>query len=164
MRLACYCRCVAKDEPVPTGAKGAAGKRARNAVIVALVVIASAFVLSTAWQIISTVFDLHPVALPSTVAEDDCAHRVRALEAALDRASAAATRAHDEASANKTFEAELLPEWSLAGDARTVCEREPNGTAAYAALLQLRKGLEGRARHDVAETGALRQALHERLP
>lgn len=152
---------MAKDETAPSKA---AGKRARNAVIAALVVLASAFVVSTTWQIISSVFDLHPVPLPSTVAEDDCAHRLRALEAALDRASAAATRASDETAANKTFQAELLPEWSLVSDAQTVCEREPNGTAAYAALLQLRKGLEGRARHDVAETGALRQALHERLP
>ncbi len=141
-----------------------AGKRARNAVIAALVVISSAFVVSTTWQIIAAVFDLDPKPVVSLTAGDDCSHRVRALESALDRGAAAATRAKDEASANAAFEAELLPEWSLAADAEAVCKQDENGTAAYAALLQLKKGLQGRARHDVAEIGALRKALHERIP
>jgi hypothetical protein len=140
------------------------GRRWRNATIAVLVVISSAFVISTAWQIVNGVFDVSPKPLPASTADDDCAHRVRMLEAALDRGSVAATRATDEASADKAFAAELLPEWSQADDAEKVCGHEPNGTAAFTALLQLRKGLEGRARHDVVETAALRKALHERLP
>lgn len=156
--LPCYGKVVAESEAKRTG------RRWRNAVIGALVVVASAFVLSTAWQIIAAVFDVDPKPLVAGTADEDCAHRLRALEAALDRGSAAATHAKDEAAADKAFAAELLPEWSLIDEAETTCGREPNGTAAFTALLQLRKGLEGRARHDVAETGALRRALHERLP
>ncbi|CAN5493749.1 hypothetical protein BH09MYX1_BH09MYX1_65850 [soil metagenome] len=142
-----------------------AGKRARNVVVVALVVISTAFVISTAWQLTAAVFNLHnePLVTKGT-ADDDCAHRIRSLEAALDRGAAAATRTRDEAAADKAFQAELLPEWSTSAETGAVCEREPNGTAAFAALLQLRQALEGQARHDVAATGALRTALHERLP
>lgn len=142
-----------------------AGRRAKRAMVVFLAVLASVFVVSTTWQIVRAVFDLTPqpvATAPGT--SDDCAHRIRALEAALDRGSAAATREKDEASASAAFDRELLPEWSQSDQDQAVCGREPNGTAAYAALLQLKKGLEGRARHDASTVGALRRALHERIP
>lgn len=141
-----------------------AGRRLRNGVVAVLGVVATVFVLLTAWQIIRDVFDLSPEPVAVTTTDDDCSHRIRALEAALDRGAAAASRAKDEASAAKAFGDELLPEWSRTDDAEATCAREPNGTAAWAALLQLRRGLEGRARHDAVETAALRKALHERLP
>ncbi len=140
------------------------GRRLRNGVIATIGIVATVFVLSTAWQIIRAVFDLNPEPLASSTAEDDCAHQIRSLEAALDRGAAAATRAKGEAAAEQAFADELLPEWSRADDAEATCKREPNGTAAWSALLQLRRGLEGRARHDANETASLRKALHERLP
>jgi hypothetical protein len=114
-----------------------AGKQWRRAVVLALGVISVAFVISTTWQLIVSVFDVGTVAVAHDVAGDDCAHRIRALEAALDR---------DEKAAQAS------------------CDADPHGAEAYSALLRLKQALAGQARHQVVATAQLRAALHARLP
>jgi len=141
-----------------------AGKQWRRGVVIALGVISVAFVISTTWQLVVGVFGVGSVAVAPDVAGDDCAHRIRTLEAALDRGVTAAGRSKDEASAQKAFDAELLPEWAEEGVAQTRCDADPHGAEAYSALLRLKQALAGQARHQVVATAQLRAALHARLP
>lgn len=141
-----------------------AGKQWRRGMVIALGVISVAFVISTTWQLLVSVFDVGTVAVAPRVAGDDCGHRIRSLEAALDRGVTAAGRAKDEASAQRAFDAELLPEWGDDKATQAVCDADPHGAEAYSALLRLKQALAGQARHQVVATAQLRAALHARLP
>ena len=141
-----------------------AGKQWRRGVVTALGVISVAFVISTSWQLLVSVFDVGTVRVAGDVAGDDCAHRIRALEAALDRGVTTAGRAKDEAAAQRAFESELLPEWADEKAAQTACDADPHGAEAYSALLRLKQALAGQARHQAVATAELRTSLHARLP
>ncbi|HEX7604940.1 MAG TPA: hypothetical protein VF316_25145 [Polyangiaceae bacterium] len=140
------------------------GKRWRRGVVIALGVISVLFVASTTWQLTVSVFDVGTAPVAHDLAGDDCAHRIRALEAALDRGVTAAGRAKDEAQAQRAFDAELLPEWGDEKSTQSSCDADPHGAEAYSALLRLKQALAGQARHQVVATAQLRAALHARLP
>lgn len=154
------------------------GRRARAVASGVVLVVAVAFIVASTWQITATVFHTEPArARPPTPAEAVCVARLRVLEAALDRASRAAAlesrnaaaasvadRAASETRAEVAFEAALAPEWNERAGAEGACEATPRTKEAWAALLRLRRGLEGRVRKDAREIGPLRRDFETRLP
>jgi hypothetical protein len=167
-----------------------AGRRARGVAAAAVLVVAIAFVASSAWQILAAVFYARPPHVrPPTPAEAECVVRLRSLEAALERgtdrathatmakappepgaadpatlAAQAAERAATEAEAHDAFEAALAPEWDDADSAKRACATTPRAREAWAALLRLRRGLEGGARKQAHEIAPLRRDFETRLP
>lgn len=149
-------------------------RRARRITAIAVLVVALAFVVSSTWQIISAVFFARPVPIRAeTPDEIACVSGLRRLEAALERATdraAHATMANapilttDEAHALEAFEAALAPEWDDQASVERTCSSTTRGKEAWAALLRLRRGLEGSARKDAHEIGPLRRDFETRLP
>lgn len=136
-----------------------------------MLVVACAFIAASVWQIVAAVFYERPArAAPETADETACAARLRSLEGALERGAAQAERATvtqpktDESRARAAFDAALAPEWDDAASAEQLCATSPRLRDAWAALLRLRRGLEGIARKDAHEIGPLRRDFETRLP
>lgn len=142
------------------------GRRARSVASASVLVVAVAFVASSTWQITSAVF-ARPLPMRAPTADEAaCGARLRTMEAALDRASLAAHPSHptDEAEALREFDAALAPEWDDRASAERLCDTSPRAKEAWAALLRLRRGLEGVARKDAHEIGPLRRDFETLLP
>ena len=167
---------MSEGEP-PKGPKGG-NRRARALASGIVLVVAVAFIVSSTWQITDAVFYARPAnERPPTPAEAECVARLRPLESALERAARAATReswrdtaasgADRGASATRAtdaFQVALAPEWNDEASAERACDATPRSREAWAALLRLRRGLEGRARKDASEIGPLRRDFETRLP
>lgn len=155
---------------------GAGNRRARAIAAGLVLVVALAFIVLSTWQVTEAVFWAAPArAQPETPAEAACVARLRTLEAALERAGAHATSAGaparpsedysaSEARARKAFDDGLAPEWNDAASAEQACGASARSREAWAALLRLRRGLEGRASKDAREIGPLRRDFETRLP
>ena len=140
-----------------------------------VLVVACLFIAASVWQIAAAVFYERPArAAPRTAeeiaSETACTARLRTLEAALDRGAEQAERATvtqpkpDESRARAAFDAALAPEWNDSASAEQLCAATPRSRDAWAALLRLRRGLEGIARKDAHEIGPLRRDFETRLP
>ena len=139
-------------------------RRARAIASVSVLVVAVAFVVSSTWQIAATVFGHPPPPRVPTADEAACSARLRTMETALERGAVAAAPAPDESHALATFTGALAPEWNDQAGAESLCSSSPRAKEAWAALLRLRRGLEGTARKHAHEIGPLRRDFETRLP
>lgn len=114
--------------------------------------LATAFIVSSTYQIIVALFGLQVAPLASPANDSACAAAIERLVGALDRASRAA-HGEDEAA----FASALAPEWDAQADTERICRAEPRGTDAYGALLRLRRAEEGSIRRQSVEIAPLRR-------
>lgn len=139
-------------------------KRLRQLASGVVLAVAVPFIVWSTWQIVSAVYGVAPPARASTAEEATCTAKLRTLQAALERASDHASHEPDDAHAQAAFEAAIAPEWDEQGAAERACDTSPRGRDAWAALLRLRRGLEGRSKKDARDVGPLRRDLETRLP
>jgi len=137
-------------------------KRAKALVSSLVLVVASAFVIASTWQLTEAVFST-PRAGPADPRLVACSEQLRPLAAALERAADRAGAKPDTASAMREFEAALDPEWLKAAEAEKLCSETPAGVEVYASLLRLRRGLEGHCRRAVKDVEPLRRDFEARL-
>ena len=138
-------------------------KRAKTVVSSVVLLVATAFVVSSAWQLTAAVFTRAPAVGPADPRLVACSEQLRPLAAALDRGADRAGLQSDPASAMRAFEVALDPEWQKAAAAERACSETAAGAEAYASLLRLRRGLEGHARRAVSDIAPLRRDFEARL-
>jgi hypothetical protein len=129
-----------------------------------MIAVAVPFIAASTWQIIVAVFGVAPTARAATAEEAACTEKLRTLEAALERASDKAAHEADDAHARNAFEAAIAPEWNDEAAAEKTCSPTPRTREAWAALLRLRRGLEGRSQKDARDVGPMRRDFETRLP
>ncbi|HEY1955514.1 MAG TPA: hypothetical protein VGH28_07875 [Polyangiaceae bacterium] len=139
-------------------------RRARAVASASVLVVALAFVVTSVWQIADAVFGHAAPPKPPSAEEAACSARLRTMEAALERGALAAAPAADESHALAAFDGALAPEWNDQASAENQCASSPRAKEAWAALVRLRRGLEGTARKDAHEIGPLRRDFETRLP
>ena len=141
-------------------------KRLRQLASSFVLVVALLFIAASTWQIIAAVFHLGfaPPARAATPEEAACTEKLRTLEAALERASDQAAHEPDDAHARSAFEAAIAPEWNDEPAAEKTCSATARSREAWAALLRLRRGLEGRSQKDARDVGPMRRDFETRLP
>lgn len=140
-------------------------KRLRQLASSFVLVVAVLFIAASLWQIIAAVFGVAPVAhAAATPEEAACTAKLRTLEAALARASDVAAHEPDDAHARSAFEAAIAPEWNDEGAAEKTCSPTARSREAWAALLRLRRGYEGRSQKDARDVGPMRRDFETRLP
>src|SRR5271156_6058276 len=100
-------------------------RRARAIASGFVLVIATAFIVSSMWQIIVAAIGEHPGALAKTPDEAACSAALTKLVAALDRASTTTARVPD------AFDRALAPEWNDAPRAQETCEKTQRGKDAW---------------------------------
>ncbi len=122
--------------------------------------LASAFVLSSTWQLVFGIFGV--VATP--LAPGRCSDDLRLLRSALDRALATAVTAPDTATALDRYQRALAPDWDTEKTVADRCALEPRGTDAYVLLLRLRLAQEAQLRREAAAMAPLRRDLGAYLP
>lgn len=159
---------VPASDDAGTVADARARRLARRIVFGSFLLLSTAFVVSSAWQLIRGIYapgsPIAPVgaSAPSTAAA--CADGVAKLTTALDRAFAAATTKDDEAAALKTLSETMQPEWSEQAAVEATCAQEARGQDAYAALLRLRMAEEVFVRRQIAEIAPVRRDVRAYLP
>ena len=139
-------------------------KRLRQLASSFVLVVAVLFIAASLWQIIAAVFGTAPPAKTATAEEAACTEKLRTLAAALERASDQAAHEPDDAHARSAFEAAIAPEWNDESAAEKTCSPTPRSREAWAALLRLRRGYEGRSQKDARDVGPLRRDFETRLP
>lgn len=149
-------------ETPPTPAE----RRATNLVVALFLSLATVFILDSTWELAKGAFDLDR---DDTVGKSPealrCYGEVRRLEAEIDRAVGEASRAGLEAG-HEAYEkalAESFSEGALAS-LESTCRSAPRGTAAYGALLRIRRAEESAIAQRTAELRPLRDDLHRALP
>lgn len=144
--------------------KAVTKKRLRQLASSFVLVVAVFFIIASTWQIIVAVFGVSPPAGTATAEEAACTGKLRTLEAALVRASDKAAREPDDAHARSAFEAAIAPEWNDEAAAERTCSPTARSREAWAALLRLRRGYEGRSQKDARDVGPMRRDFETRLP
>jgi hypothetical protein len=139
-------------------------KRLRQLASGVVAAVAIPFIVWSTWQIIRVVYGGAPPERMATAEEAACTAKLRTLQAALERASDRASREPDDAHAQAAFDAAVAPEWDEQAAAERTCDTTPRGRDAWAALLRLRRGLEGRSKKDARDIGPLRRDFETRLP
>ena len=139
-------------------------KRLRQLASGFVLVVAVPFVVASTWQLGVAVFGAAPPARAATPEEAACTDKLRTLEAALERASDRAAHEPDDAHARSAFEAAIAPEWNDEAAAEKACSPTDRSREAWAALLRLRRGLEGRSQKDARDVGPMRRDFETRLP
>ena len=155
-------------------------KLASRIVFGAFALFATAFILSSAAQLMSAVLGLRiepvtaapqaattpPLTEPGRAA---CAAGIERLIAALDRAfleaSKLATAGAMSADGVVTaFQGSALPEWSEEAAIETGCRSDPHGSDAFAAVLRLRLAEESFLRRQIVELSPVRRDVQAYLP
>jgi hypothetical protein len=140
-------------------------KRLRQLASSFVLVVAVLFIVASTSQIIVAVFGMAPpVRGTATAEETTCTDKLRTLAAALERASDKAAHEPDDAHARSAFEAAIAPEWNDEAAAEQTCSRTSRTREAWAALLRLRRGYEGRSQKDARDVGPMRRDFETRLP
>ncbi len=139
-------------------------KRLRQLASSFVLVVAVLFTIASTWQIIVAVFGVGPPTRTATAEEAACTEKLRTLEAALVRASDKAAHEPDDAHARSVFETASAPEWNDAAAAERMCSPTARSREAWAALLRLRRGYEGRSQKDARDVGPMRRDFETRLP
>ena len=140
-------------------------KRLRQLASSFVLVVALLFITASVWQIVVAVFGVAPVgAHTATPEESACTAKLRTLEGALQRASDRAAHEPDDAHARSAFEAAIAPEWNDEAAAEKTCSPTARTREAWAALLRLRRGYEGRSQKDARDVGPMRRDFETRLP
>jgi hypothetical protein len=138
----------------------------RRIVIVAFVLFVTAFVAVSAFEIIVPAVR-GPGALSggrAVLANGPCAEALDELTRAVDVAAARALTARAGGEALEVFEQALRPSWDRAPEVVAMCEGEPRGSDAYAAVLRLRRAQEVFVQRQVAEIAPLRRDVSAYLP
>ncbi len=143
----------------------------------AFVLFATAFIVSSTWQIVAALFFLGGVggggearAAGRAVASAPCAAAIRELEAAIDRARVRAAAAHDEAEAGRLFNDALdaddarAADGTASGGARLASRCDGPDRDFSAAALRLRSAAEAAARREAAEIGRVQGDVDAVLP
>jgi hypothetical protein len=139
-------------------------KRLRQLASFFMIALSIPFIVLSTWQLIETTFGGKVSARAATPEEAVCTTKLKTLASALERASDAAAHETDEDHAHRAFAAAILPEWNDQASAETACNASPRGREAWAALLRLRRGLEGRSQKDARDVGPMRRVFETRLP
>jgi hypothetical protein len=139
-------------------------KRLRQLASLFVLVVAVLFIIISMSQIIAAVFGAAPPRVAATPEESACTEKLRTLEAALSRASDRAAHEPDDAHARSVFEAAIAPEWDDEAAAEKTCSPTARSREAWAALLRLRRGYEGRSQKDARDVGPMRRDFETRLP
>ena len=141
-------------------------KRLRQLASGFVLVVAVAFIVASTWQIIAAVFGIGVVASTqaATPEEASCTAKLRTLASALERASDQAAHEPDDAHARSAFEAAIAPEWNDEVASEKLCSPTARSREAWAALLRLRRGYEGRSQKDARDVGPMRRDFETRLP
>jgi hypothetical protein len=139
-------------------------KRLRQLASGFVIALALPFIVLSTWQLTASTFGMAPAARAATGEEAACSNRLRTLEAALERASDKAAHEPDDAHARAMFESSIAPEWNDEAAVEKACDASARTREAWAALLRLRRGLEGRAQKDARDTGPMRRDFETRLP
>jgi hypothetical protein len=157
------------SEEAPDPKRAEARRRGKRLTTAIYGTFATAFVVLSTYQIAVGVFGVRAAPLDAARAGDapdapdarrsECIDGVRALAAALDRATAGATSAPDEASALASFRAALSPEWDNAHAIESRCGADPHTTDAFATLRRLRLADETAVRRQGADLAPLRREL-----
>jgi hypothetical protein len=135
-------------------------RRGTRVAIAALVVLAVAFALSSAWQLARGVFfdgEKGSEVARALDGKGECARALRRLGAGVEHALVVSATAATEETAVAAFEGALRPALEGTPSAADVCEKEPGGTDAYAALERLRRAAEGVARHRAGDMAGARR-------
>jgi hypothetical protein len=136
-----------------------ARRRGKRYALVLFVVLATAFVVSSTWQIMAGVFGIANARAGETTPAAPCVAAIRDLETALDRARTQAAAAHDEDDAARTFNAAIDPSLGTTLDAR--CARDED---LHAAALRLRSASEVAVRKLAREIGRVQSDVDRLLP
>jgi hypothetical protein len=139
----------------------------RKYTIVVFSVLACSFMATTTLQIIFGVFGVgaRPITKMESSGQTSCAERLRAMEAAVERAVAASARAPDRGVASTRYESALGPEWDDVSSVESLCASEGRGaTDALAAVVRLRTMGEELARAHAVELAPLRRDVAAYLP
>ena len=142
-------------------------ERRANRIVVALFLgLATIFILDSTWELAKGAFDLdRDDALAKSPEALRCYGEVRRLEGEIDRAVSDASRAGlDEGhSAYEKALSESFSEGALAS-LEVTCRAAPRGTAAFGALLRIRRAEESAISQRTAALRPLRDDLHRALP
>ena len=136
-----------------------ARRRGKRYALVVFVVLATAFVVSSTWQIMAGVFGITDARAGEPASAAPCVAAIHDLEKALDRARVQAAAAHDEDEAARTFNAALDPALGAALDAR--CARNED---FHAAALRLRSASEAGVRRLARDVGRVQSDIDRVLP
>ena len=136
-----------------------ARRRGKRYALAVFVVLATAFVVSSTWQIMAAVFGISDARAGESSDDAQCVAAIHDLEKALDRARVQAATAHDEDGAARTFNAALDPTVSADLDAR--CTRNEDFRAA---ALRLRSASEAGVRRLAREVGRVQSDVDRVLP
>ncbi len=152
----------------PGGHTARAALRAKRIALGAVIIVAFAFIGSSAWQIIPAVFGagFEPIApgAPGS-SERECALGIRKLLGALDRAAGEVAPADAERGGPEAaLHARLSPEWDEANAVARTCERAPGGLDAWAALERMRMGEDQLVRLGQVGLGPMRVEVAAHLP
>ena len=139
-------------------------KRLRQLATGFMFALALPFIVLSTWQIIDTTFGGKVTARAATPDEAACTAKLKTLASALERASDTAAHELDEDHAHRAFATAILPEWNDQAAAESACNSTERSREAWAALLRLRRGLEGRAQKDARDVGPMRRDFETRLP
>jgi hypothetical protein len=136
-----------------------ARRRGKRYALGVFVVLATAFVVSSTWQIMAGVFGIADARAGESPNAAPCVAAIHDLETALDRARTQSAAAHDEDEAARAFNAALDPALDAALDAR--CARNED---FHAAALRLRSASEVAVRRLAREVGRVQSDVDRLLP
>jgi hypothetical protein len=149
----------------------AARLRGKRVALALVLVVSVAFIVSSAFQIISAAFGFGWTPLPSDAppgsAERACAVGIRALTGALDRAGqrvSSVASAADDSETMAALRPGLSPEWDGADAIQDACSRSRGGLDAWAALQRLRVAEEQSGRLGRDELSSVRRDVAAHLP
>lgn len=162
---------AAEDEAAHDPIVLAARLRGKRAALGLVLVVSVAFIVSSAFQIISAVFGFGwaplPADAPAGSPERVCAVGIRALTQALDRAGQRLSSVASAADDNETMAAlrpGLSPEWDSAAAIEGACAHSRGGLDAWAALQRLRVAEEQSGRLSREELTSVRNDVAAHLP
>ncbi len=160
-----------EDETAPDPTGLAARLRGKRVALAFVLVVSAAFIVSSAFQIISAVFGFGWTPLPADALpgspERTCAVGIRSLTQALDRAGERLSSVASAADDNETMAAlrpGLSPEWDGANAIEGACARSRGGLDAWAALQRLRVAEEQSGRLSRDELSSVRHDVAAHLP
>jgi hypothetical protein len=156
-------------EPSEAGPDTTARARrlARRLVFGSFLLLATAFVVSSAWQLIAGIYAPGPVVIAPAGAPEEaraCSDGIARLSTALERGFVAASTKDDEVSALRTLAEGMQPEWTEQAAVEKACAAQPRGQDAFAALLRLKLAEEGFVRRQIVEIAPVRRDVRAYLP
>ncbi|WP_394849345.1 hypothetical protein LZC95_18100 [Pendulispora brunnea] len=163
------------DEPSERPQRTPRQKLASRLVYGSFLGLATAFILSSTYQLMIGVFGMGIEPLPSSgrpeaaVEGQACADGIAQLSAALERGFAHSVgpdgaSARTEEAVVAGFRKNLEPEWTGEAAIERTCASHPHGQEAFAALLRLKLAQEGFVRRQMVEIDPLRRSVNAYLP